>query len=180
MTHPPSKPIPASITTKHGLLYQDGNEVRLPMADAVAAEYGYMCVERMVDWLEKQQEFNKPQRVTKHSGMPDPTVPTVYYEIIVHDTVVGVCVAIAGEYRPLTNACIEGFVTGFGVIPEDKWKSYGDEPWEEPASLENERFTPELFTMLRLEGPDGVKHDFGPFEPLAEGADVCSTPSSQS
>jgi hypothetical protein len=43
------------ITTKNGLLYQNGKEVGLPMADKIANEYGYVYIERFVNVLELQK-----------------------------------------------------------------------------------------------------------------------------
>jgi hypothetical protein len=45
---------PAPITTKDGLLWQNGAVIALPRADAVAREHGFTYAEQLVAHLEKQ------------------------------------------------------------------------------------------------------------------------------
>jgi len=54
---PEHKPIPTNLTTKHGLLYDDDDEIiSLPEADSIANKYGFVYVEQLVRCLEKRQK----------------------------------------------------------------------------------------------------------------------------
>jgi len=46
--------IPDNITTKNGLLWEDGELIKLPEADEVARKYGFVYAEQMVKALEEK------------------------------------------------------------------------------------------------------------------------------
>lgn len=48
--------IPATITTKNGLLYDENGMIFLPRADDVAREYGFVYAEHMVEALKERQK----------------------------------------------------------------------------------------------------------------------------